>query len=301
VIHTGGGGFNRDDRFLFFIAGDRRVAEGGEKHDHALVAANILKGGQNLRGVDTMLDSGARVFLDSGVFTLTADWARATGRPGQDAFLMPPEELPGFRELWDLYVSLVRRYEDRLWGYVEIDLGGVAGKRRLRRKLHDLGLSPMPVYHPMMDGWDYFDELATGFDRLCWGNLAGGAQRAQRKRLVTTAWERHRRYPDLWLHLLGLNPNDWLVHLPADSADSSSWLSSVRWGNEHGGGYLRRVGTLPTNYRYARAEQIPLAIDLAAANAHFTHRTWRKVRQDLDRDLGAVAYPPPREQEVMKT
>ena len=36
---------------------------------------------------------------------------------------------------------------------------------------HAEGLAPMPVYHPLNDGWDYYDELAGSHDRVCIGNL----------------------------------------------------------------------------------------------------------------------------------
>lgn len=296
---TGGGTFDAADRHCYFIAGDRKVPAGGEPHQYALVAATQLQAKTAMDSFHNLLDSGAKVFLDSGVFALTADFVRRTGRPVADAFAMPPEELPGFHELLDHYVGLARKYEQHLWGYVELDLGGVEGKRRMRARLEAQGLRPIPVYHPLFDGWDYFDELAEGYDRLCWANMADG-DRVRRKRMVATAWERHRRYPDLWLHLLGWTPNDWAAGMPADSADSSSWLSSVRWGTEHGSGYLRRVGTLPLNYRYATGNQVQKALALAAANAHFTQRTWRTVRQALDQDLGSAAYPPPHSQEVLR-
>jgi hypothetical protein len=47
-------------------------------------------------------------------------------------------------------------YADRLSGYTELDQGGRDHKRRTRTRLHDLGLNPIPVYHPFNDGWDYF-------------------------------------------------------------------------------------------------------------------------------------------------
>ena len=62
--------------------------------------------------------------------------------------------------------------------------------------LEQMGLRPIPVYHPFNDGWDYFDYLAERYDRICFGNVVQ-ADRETRKRLVATAWERHRKYPHL--------------------------------------------------------------------------------------------------------
>lgn len=288
---TGGGAFDRTDRHCYFIAGDGWMEQGASRHTHVLLAMSTLMSADKLAMLDRMLDAGVKVFLDSGVFSLAWAYARQHGVDIMDAFKMPPEQMPGFPELWAQYVKVIKAREDRLWGYVEIDLGGTDGKRRLRTHLEAEGLRPIPVYHPLGDGWDYFDEVASQYDRLCFGNLADG-DRTRRKRIAHTAWERHRAYPDLWVHLLGFTPNDWLTGLPCDSADSSTWLGGVRWGGEGGTGHLRRVGALPHNYRYAdAASQAEKAVLLAAVNSHLQHRTWRRIRRDLDDALGGVAYP----------
>ncbi len=305
-VKTGGGGFDPRDRHIYFIAGDRRIGEGGEVHRYALIAANVLTRPQALSALERLLDTGSRVMLDSGIFTLASTYARETGTDPVDAFLMPPEEMPGFEQLWDLYCGLVSRYQDRLWGYVEMDLGGTESKRRLRARLADEhGFSPIPVYHPLWDGWDYFDELAEGYDRVCWANLAS-SDRVVRKRMLMTAWERHRRHPDLWLHLLGVTPNEWLPGLPADSCDSSSWMRGVRWGGESGVAAGREVGKLPLHFRYVydadpellehgsrpANPQIYKAITLAAANSHYQATGWKRQMADLQRALGQDPYPP---------
>lgn len=139
-----------------------------------------------------------------------------------------PEEMDGFDDLFEKYVSIVRELGDQLWGYIEIDQGGRENKIKTRAKLEALGLHPIPVYHPFNDGWDYFDYLAQRYDRICFGNIVK-ASAPTRQKLLATAWERHRTYPHLWIHLLGLTPNQWLNALPINSGDSSTWLAPVRW------------------------------------------------------------------------
>lgn len=300
VRPTGGGRFDRDDRHAYFIAGNAWMEHGSESHPYVLLALSNVTTKSVESAVERMLDSGTRLFFDSGIFALASDYARTKGIPMAEAWQTPPEQVPGFTELWDRYVRLCKKHGDRLWGYAELDLGGTESKRRLRDRLHAEGLSPIPIYHPLFDGWDYYDELASQYDRLAWANLAGHAGELTRKHMVTTAWERHRRYPHLWVHMLGMTPNQWMPGLPADSCDSSSWLRGVRWGiGERGMTCLRSFSVTPRGFRYSRGDNAnpdapaERAVRLAAANYHMNHVTWRRMLADQAEVLGTVAYPEP--------
>lgn len=235
MIRTAGGTFDPSDRHVYFLASNvERMRYAVPFYQHLLVAVNELEGKENEQELCRWLDGGKRVFLDSGIFNLTNEHARAHGCSMDQALALAPEEIDGFDRLFDRYCELVSRYGDRLWGYIELDQGGRENKIRTRARLEALGFRPIPVYHPFNDGWEYFDQLAKGYDRMCFGNVVQ-ASMPVRKRLVATAWERHRAYPNLWIHLLGYTPNETLNAFPCDSADSSSWLSAVRWA-----GYTER-------------------------------------------------------------
>lgn len=106
--------------------------------------------------------------------------------------------------------------------------------------------------HPFNDGWDYFDELATEYDRMCFGNVVQASQ-ATRVRLLHTMWERRRDYPDLWVHVLGLSANEWCLPCPPDSGDSSSWLNSLRYpAARTESAALRRLGDLGNRLLYGK-------------------------------------------------
>jgi hypothetical protein len=197
---------------------------------HVLVAVNEMHNERDLDGVRMLLDRGKRVLIDSGVFWLSTQHAKAHGLSMDQALSMPPEEIDNFTWLYDTYVSMMQEFGDRSWGYIEIDQGGRDNKIRTRARLEAMGLRPIPVYHPFNDGWDYFDYLAERYDRICFGNVVQ-ADVETRKRLVATAWERRRKYPYLWIHMLGLTPSEKLASYPTPSCDSSTWLSPVRWGN----------------------------------------------------------------------
>lgn len=228
VKATSGGAFDRDEHLIYFLAGDL-VDTNTAPQPQILVAVNELRSKADLDKLDRVLDE-RKVFLDSGIFNLAMDHARKHDVTHDVGLSMPPEEIDGFDELWDRYAEIATRFADRLWGVVELDQGGVEHKPRTRARIEkELGITPMPVYHPFLDGWDYYDDLARSYDRLCFGNLVK-ASPSERQRLIWTASERAKAYPYLWTHLLGVTPNQNLIASSfRGSTDSSSWKTSLRW------------------------------------------------------------------------
>jgi hypothetical protein len=259
VIATAGS-WDPTDRPCYFLAADysdqQRLAV--VEYRYVLFPVNVFaSSGADDDVLERFIDAGCRVLLDSGVFILTQNHCRAHGMTMDHALALAPDEIDGFDQLLKDYLRMTKRFGDRLWGYIEMDQGGAANKRTTRRRLEDAGLRPIPVYHPLNDGWDYFDELATTYDRICWGNVVQ-AKKDVRLRMLATIAERRREYPDLWVHVLGLTPNEWCNALVPDSADSSTWLSAIRWG-----GYIERSmlaaipGGFDAEYRYRLGDQDP--------------------------------------------
>jgi hypothetical protein len=198
-------------------------------HKWILFAINEMAHGDKIKEVERHLDLGVNVFIDSGVFWLSTQHAKRNGITMDKALGMAPSEIDDFDWLYDAYVKILSRVGHRVWGYIEIDQGGRENKIKTRARLEAEGLRPIPVYHPFNDGWDYFDYLAERYDRICFGNVVQ-ADIATRKRLIATAWERRKKYPHLWIHMLGLTPAERSLSYPLPSCDSSTWLSSVRFG-----------------------------------------------------------------------
>lgn len=229
VKATSGGTFDRNEPPIYFLASDIRSLK-GSKSDHVLVAVNEIATKKDMDTFEELIDEGRRVMLDSGIFNLASEHARHNNVTHDEALSMPPEEIDGFDRLWDKYGNIATKYADRLWGLVELDQGGVTNKPRTRAKIEkELGITPIPVYHPLLDGWDYYDKLATEYDRICFGNIVQ-ASPPDRLRLAYTAYERGKQYPYLWTHLLGMTPNQNMLSMPfRGSMDSSSWLTPARW------------------------------------------------------------------------
>lgn len=250
-IKTAGGAFDSSDRHIYFIAdGIDRLRIAKDIYNYLLIAINELDVRDAESELKNILALGRIVLLDSGIFNLAMEHVRKHGVTLAQALATPPEQIDGFDALYDQYIRIVNQFAEKLWGYIELDQGREEDKTRTRAQLEAQGLRPIPVYHPLSDGWDYFDYLAERYDRICVGNMASLDFHA-RKRILATIWERRRKYPDLWIHLLGLTPTELFNAYPVDSCDSSAWLVGIRWPSrwkEFSCG--RNYGLLPLHMRY---------------------------------------------------
>ncbi len=295
---TTAGSFNPQDRYLYFLASNVSFMKfAARHHPNLLIAANMIGGKEDFYQVEALIQSGAKILLDSGIYSLAMDHVRKTGITHAEALNLSPERILGFADLMDKYLDIITRLGERAWGYIELDQGGMDNKIILRNKLEGLGLRPIPVYHPFGDSWDYFDHLAANYDRICIGNLAN-ANEPDRLRILATIWERKRNHPGLWIHLLGYSPSELINTYPADSADISTWLAVNRWNgaNERADG--KSLGPLRKNFQYkigsskAGSTGYYKGLELSAVIISHQQRNWRKHMQDLT-DLGIDLYPPP--------
>jgi hypothetical protein len=304
VIATGGGRYDPDEGFCFFVAG-RNIANSAHYHPWTLMGVDTLLGEAQAATAELharMEAPDMKLMLDSGVFWLASRHGQALGMELYEALTTPPEQVDGWARLLERYVELVRVHEPTLWGYVELDQGTTDHKRATRGRLEDMGLRPIPVYHPMTDQPAYLDELLEGYDRVCIGNMAH-ADAATRRALLGMVWERRRRHGRrVWLHALGYTPNAMLNALPIDSADSSSHVLSLRLSTHMAAGraMLAQFGQLDDpRYGYDPAlytspeRGLSKKVALLAWVARTELEAWRRQWADLERVLPGVHPWPP--------
>ncbi len=281
---TGGGRFDPTDDPVYFFVGK---TSGAEQMDYTLLALNdLLEGKSEHDEMQKRIDAGKSVFLDSGVFNLANQHARNNDMSMDEALSLHPNDVDGFARLREAYVATVKRYEDQLWGYVELDQGGVERKRETRAGLEAEGVRPIPVYHPINDGWDYFDELCEQYDRICLGNIVQAGP-ILRKKILSTVWERHRRYPDVWIHVLGMTPNEWMVGLPFNSCDSTGFIASLRYGADKppfGTINLKQIARAGDEYSAAGGKEKTLLGDgMVQSASHHMHMNLRTIHHEYDK------------------
>jgi hypothetical protein len=296
VISTGGS-WDPTDRRLYFLAGDLNDIRAAFRiHPCLLLAVNEIPVRDNLASLTEILDSGVQVLLDSGVFWLAQRHARKHDLDLYSTLALPPEELDGWDKLLDRYRTILHTFGDRLWGYVELDQGGRDRKRATRRMLEAEGLHPIPVYHPLSDGPAYFHELAQGYDRICAANLVNTRSRTRRVPLLASLAELKTSYPHLWVHLLGVSPDESFYAMDAgDSGDSSTWVGCLRFRDgyrEQAAGRL--FSRMPTHFKYPLGSghkgelySRQRAVQMAACGQVARQANWRLHRGRLG-DLGLL-------------
>lgn len=256
-----------------------------------LVAVNEIENANLLKDVVGFIEDKKTVLIDSGVFWLSNVHARAHDISMDHALNLAPDQVDGFDELFDRYIELVTKFGNDVWGYIEIDQGGRENKIKTRKRLEDMGLRPIPVYHPFNDGWDYFDYLAKRYDRICFGNVVM-ADAIQRKRLIATAWERRRKYPNLWIHALGMTPSEITTAFPVNSCDSSTWIAAVRWGQVRALTANTSPSLLGSEFIYVQAEHAHSerghwkSRRMCGYDSTMMCRTMKNIADDQRRELG---------------
>lgn len=228
IKRTEGGRFDPDDRGCCFVATLPSQLLVATHNRHLLTPVNDVHGSSEREFALLIENPSNRIFLDSGVFAFVNRHARNHGLTMDEALRVPAKEIDDFEWLWNQYLKLTKQWGSELWGYTEIDQGGREEKRARRKQLEDLGLRPIPIYHPINDGLEYFYELAEQYDRIAVGNIVHASFNT-RKRLLAAFWERKKSYPRLWLHALGLNCSPLMLAFPFESHDASSWLGGIRW------------------------------------------------------------------------
>ena len=304
-----GGNWDKDDRHILWLAANSGALEKGNipnTHDYFLIAVNELRSEREMDIVEEYIDKGSKVLLDSGIFWLTNKHKRAHNITMDEALSLAPTEIDGWDWLWNNYQKVNKRLGDKVWGYMELDQGGAHNKRITRSKLHDLGINPIPVYHPLNDGDEYFYELAENYDRMCLGNIVQ-ANSSTRLRLLHMLYEKHRKFPDLWVHVLGMNSSEVFHALGIDSADASTWLSPIRWGTFPHQSLLKAdAEDLPFDMRptYSGAENRVLGVNdesrilqMSALSIAHAQRGWRHYANRLREETDLPLYPQLQEKE----
>lgn len=282
--HTGGA-WDVDEGNVYFVASSTpalRHAVG--IHDYMLVAVNEINiNNDHVKLLEEWCDKGVRLLIDSGVYNFSLEYSKSHNISFYEALAMDPENMDGFSALFDKYCKVMDVLGDKAWGYIEVDQGGVTGKRHWRSELETLGYCPIPVYHPLTDGWEYFDELASQYDRICVGNVVNSS-REVRRRICASMWERKQKYPNLWIHLLGMTASEMSCAYPISSCDSSTWLRAIRWpAPEHSHVSLSPYSQLPYDFKYRlgaanETEYGPRkATELAAYTSKFLMMNWREM------------------------
>lgn len=249
-----------------------------------MVSFEKIKGSKNLQ---ERLREGFSwnpiTYIDSGVFT----FMRRAGVTVQNknAKTVKPASFEEFREFARAYVEYLKRDMD-LWDWI-IDLDcaelfGVEVEDRFRAGLKKLvGDKLLPVWHAQRghEGWI---KMVEEYPYVCMALAKGAGGRTRRNHAMVRTMIREAHARGTKVHILGMSTLEHFETYEADTMDSSSWASGVRWGEIK----LSRGKVMVP--KFDQSQRRPLEHSKLLALAESVKEFGFHVDPELDRLMGVV-------------
>ena len=196
-----------------------------------------------------------RILIDSGTHGIYMKMARE----GTFSILSADRRIdinsPELTKYFDEYCRFLHKYEGKLWGYVELDIGNTEQKTLLRERMESRGLVPIPVVHPVGDDSAYLHYLLQNYDRVAFGNVAMEAD-IVRRTILDLANVAKLKYPDVWIHILGLGVHYYLLAYPLfDSIDTTLSSALIRFGRLGEGGCCTLHNQVSDGFQVRRGDR----------------------------------------------
>lgn len=254
-----------------------------------LIALNYLtKNGhvseEQLTRLDGLLDAGMNVYLDSGCFSIAADHGKTLGIPAHEVFMMSPSEMPFFESWYQVYIAVMPRIIDKLWGVVEIDFGDMQERAVTRQRIFDdTGVRAIPAFRFGKEPVEVFEHLVATHDRVCLAGLAKASPLVRNTALAYLREIQYRLNKDCWIHCLGVSGCGPFSSSGFASGDSSSYANAARYGATNG--YTHQGYTSVANW----TKRPPKAKDLDDGTGTQTCRKLGMFQHSV-MNVGRTAY-----------
>ena len=126
------------------------------------------------------------------------------------------------------YAAWIKTWGHLFDSYANLDvIGNAQATLDNQRRLEDMGLRPLPVFH-VNEPWEYLEYYLEHYDYIALGGLVGIAHNKGMMPWLIKAFQMlsaSQRY-----HGFGMTSWEMLSNLPWGSVDSSSWGSGYRYG-----------------------------------------------------------------------
>lgn len=121
-------------------------------------------------------------------------------------------------------------FENKAINYVNLDaLGNAEETLRNQKKLEEIGLNPIPVFHQSED-FKYLDYYLDNYGYLCISGSVDSRQQVVSKWMDKCFDKIYCKNITPKIHGLGIASQHLIKRFPFYSVDSSSWKSGVRFG-----------------------------------------------------------------------
>ena len=126
------------------------------------------------------------------------------------------------------YAAWIKTWEHLFDSYANLDvIGNAQATLDNQRRLEDMGLRPLPVFH-VNEPWEYLEYYLEHYDYIALGGLVGIVHAKGMMPWLIKAFQMlsaSQRY-----HGFGMTSWEMLMNLPWGSVDSTSWASGYRYG-----------------------------------------------------------------------
>lgn len=240
---------------IYFLASLMSNAEVASLyHDSILIAAPNIKTKKHIANIKRWIDQGKNILVDSGVFELCSHHAKTNSIQLNAALGSPPDSIDGFGKLLDHLMNIEKQLKNA-FAIVEVDIGGKKHKRNTRAFIEANGAKVCPVFHPLIDGWDYLDELGEKYPCIFVGNVVDASE-SLRLYIIARLLKWKQTHQETWIHMLGVTPSPTALAMPMNSYDSSTWVASVRWPTGwKAGGLWHKVSGFDRDMIYSRTDK----------------------------------------------
>lgn len=252
------------------------------KVDAVMVSFEKIKGSAKLKErLREGFSWNPTTYIDSGVFT----FMRRAGVTVQNknAKTIRPATFAEFREFAKSYIDYLKTDMD-VWDWI-IDLDcaelfGVEAEDAFRKGLRQLvGDKLLPVWHGQRgaEGWT---QMIQDYPYVCIALGKGIGGRNRRNHALVRSMCREAHENGTKVHILGVSTLEHFETFEADTMDSSSWASGVRWGEIK----LNRGKVMVP--KFDQSQRRPLEHNKLLALAESINEFGFQVDPELDRLMG---------------
>jgi len=122
------------------------------------------------------------------------------------------------------YIDFLDRHDFNY--YINLDIIGSWQKSlRNQKEMESAGLKPLPVWH-MGEPFTLLKNFVGSYEYVAIG-FRKGASSTERAQLASTIFD---QFPKTKFHMLAITQPEVMINHPFYSADSSTWLNSIKYG-----------------------------------------------------------------------
>jgi len=189
-------------------------------------------GGENKSWLKAIEESGSQKSLYSYYYLLKSSYVVERADQTQKEIFLDSgaysAKTKGVAIDIDDYIDFIKKHQDRITVYANLDVIGNATKTAKNQKyMEEKGLNPLPVFH-MFEDFDVLKGMIERYDYIAIGGVVGIVSHNEQSKFLEKCWsiisKEFKRGRKVKIHGFGITSAPFLKRYPFYSVDSTSWL-----------------------------------------------------------------------------